>query len=137
MWLGIVLRKWAGTSLKKMLLQNLDVPFSINGAFTEVPVTHDAVVTNTPPYHHRCWLLPMMPWLLNFALITIQKALYLFVLEDKTLMMSKRNLKCGVVSTLFCFVSVHLRLALVQRSQQRFWVFFVTRLCMVEFNLSM
>ena len=33
-----------------MLLQNLYVPFNINGAFTEVQVTHDAMVTNTPLY---------------------------------------------------------------------------------------
>ena len=36
-----------------MLLQNLYASFSINGAFTEVQVTHDAMGTNTPKYHHR------------------------------------------------------------------------------------
>ena len=54
-----------------MLLQNLYVPFSINGAFTDVQVTHDAMGTNTPPYHHRCWLL-------NFVLVTIWMVLFLF-----------------------------------------------------------
>lgn len=43
-----------------MLFQNLYVPFTINGAFTDVPITH-AMDTNTTPYHHRGWLL-------NFAL---------------------------------------------------------------------
>ncbi|MEQ2173318.1 hypothetical protein GOODEAATRI_030946 [Goodea atripinnis] len=43
-----------------MLLQNLYLPFSINGAFTDVQVTH-AMGTNTPLYHHICCLL-------NFAL---------------------------------------------------------------------
>ncbi|MEQ2316861.1 hypothetical protein AMECASPLE_036748 [Ameca splendens] len=33
-----------------------DVPFTTNAAFTDVPVTHDAMGTNTPPYQHRCWL---------------------------------------------------------------------------------
>ena len=45
-----------------VLLQNLYVPFSINGAFTDVQVPH-ATGTNTAPYHHRCWLL-------NFASIS-------------------------------------------------------------------
>ncbi|MEQ2190234.1 hypothetical protein GOODEAATRI_033684 [Goodea atripinnis] len=46
-----------------MLLQKLYEPFNIIGAFTDVKVTH-AMGSNTPPYHHRCWLL-------NFVLITI------------------------------------------------------------------
>ncbi|MEQ2245552.1 hypothetical protein ILYODFUR_029097 [Ilyodon furcidens] len=82
---------------QQMLLQNLDVPFSINGAFTAVPLTHDAMGTNTPPYHHRCWLL-------NFVLIIIQIVLLLFGPS----MISRNNLKCGH-STLFHFGSVHLR----------------------------
>ena len=31
---------------------NVYVSFSINGAFTDVHVTHDAMGTNIPPYHH-------------------------------------------------------------------------------------
>ena len=31
-----------------MLLQNLYVPLSVNGAFTDGQVTHDAMGTNTP-----------------------------------------------------------------------------------------
>lgn len=52
--LGIVLLEKTGTSLKKtssgwlyLLLQILNVPFTINGAFTDV--TRDATGTNTPP----------------------------------------------------------------------------------------
>ena len=92
MWLSIVLLKLAGTSKKKtllgwqhMLLQHLYVPFSINGAFTDVQVTH-AMGTNIPPYHHICWLL-------NFLLITIWMVLFLFGPEDMTSMISKNNLK--------------------------------------------
>ena len=59
-----------------VLLQNLYVPFSINGAFTDVQVPH-ATGTNTAPYHHRCWLL-------NFASITVRMVLFLFGPEDTT-----------------------------------------------------
>lgn len=42
------------------LFQNLNVPLGINSAIKyvlkDVLVTHDAVGTNTPPYHHTCWL---------------------------------------------------------------------------------
>ena len=71
------------------MLQNLYVPFNIYGAFTDVQVTH-AMGTNTPPYHHRCWLL-------NFALITVWIVLFLFGQEDMTSMISKNNLKCRLV----------------------------------------
>ena len=72
-----------------MLLQNLCVPFSINGAFTDMQVTH-AMGTNTPPYHHKCRLL-------NFALITIWMVLLPFGPEDTTSMISKNYLKCGLI----------------------------------------
>ncbi|MEQ2291216.1 hypothetical protein AMECASPLE_011155 [Ameca splendens] len=68
-----------------MLLQNLHVPFSINGAFTDVEVTY-AIGTDTAPYHHTGWLL-------NLALITMQIVLFLFGLEDTTSLISKNNLK--------------------------------------------
>ena len=48
------------------------------------------MATNTPPYHHWCWLL-------NLVLITIWMVLYLFSPEDTTSMISKNNLKCGLV----------------------------------------
>ena len=67
-----------------MLLQNLDVPFSIDGAVTDMYVAH-AMGTNTPPYHHRSWLL-------NFALVTIWMVFFLFCPEDTTAMISKYNL---------------------------------------------
>ncbi|MEQ2198596.1 hypothetical protein XENOCAPTIV_015239 [Xenoophorus captivus] len=41
--------------------QNLHVAFSIYGIFTDVPVNR-AMGSNTPPCHHRFWLL-------NFPLI--------------------------------------------------------------------
>ena len=49
MCLGIVLLKKAGTLSvwQHMLLQNLYVPFSFNGDFTDMTVTHDAMGTNT------------------------------------------------------------------------------------------
>ena len=75
--------------LQHMLLQNLHVPFSIYGAFTDIQVT-PAMGTKTPPYHHRCWL-----W--NFALITIWMVLFLFGPEDTMSMIYKNNLKCGLV----------------------------------------
>lgn len=49
-----------------MLIRNLYVAFSINGCRTDVAVTHDAMVANTPVHHHRFWLL-------NFTLVTIWK----------------------------------------------------------------
>ncbi len=74
---------------KHMLLQNLYVPLSVNGAFTDVQVTH-AMGTYTPSQHHRCWLL-------NFALITIWMVFFLFGLEDSTANISKNDVKCGLV----------------------------------------
>ncbi|MED6237276.1 hypothetical protein ATANTOWER_021960, partial [Ataeniobius toweri] len=73
-----------------MLLQNLYVPFSNNDAFTDVQVTHDAMGTNIPPYHQRCWLL-------NFTLIIIQIVPFLFDPEDTTSVNPKNNFKCGLV----------------------------------------
>ena len=78
-----------------MLLQNLYVPFSTDGAFTDVQV-HHSTGTYTPPYHHRCWLL-------NFALITVWMVLFLFDPEDTTSMISKNNLKCGLVRSQHTF----------------------------------
>ncbi len=66
MWFCIVLLKYAWTSLEKMsswrqhiVLQNLYVLFSINGAITEVQVTF-AKGTDTTPYHDRPWLLDLL-----------------------------------------------------------------------------
>ena len=60
----------------------------MNGAFTDVQVTH-AMATDTPPYHHRCWLL-------NFVLITIWMVLYLFSPVDTT-----PKMKCGLTTAHF------------------------------------
>lgn len=43
-----------------MLSQKLPVPFSINGAATDVQVTY-AMGTNTSPRGHRCWLFELCP----------------------------------------------------------------------------
>ncbi len=76
MWFCIVLLKYAWTSLEKMsswrqhiVLQNLYVLFSINGAITEVQVTF-AKGTDTTPYHDR-------PWLLDLLLVTVWMILFL------------------------------------------------------------
>ncbi len=75
MWFCIVLLKYAWTSLEKMsswrqhiVLQNLYVLFSINGAITEVQVTF-AKGTDTTPYHDR-------PWLLDLLLVTVWMILF-------------------------------------------------------------
>ncbi len=77
MWFCIVLLKYAWTSLEKMsswrqhiVLQNLYVLFSINGAITEVQVTF-AKGTDTTPYHDR-------PWLLDLLLVTVWMILFFF-----------------------------------------------------------
>ncbi len=76
MWFCIVLLKYAWTSLEKMsswrqhiVLPNLYVLFSINGAITEVQVTF-AKGTDTTPYHDR-------PWLLDLLLVTVWMILFL------------------------------------------------------------
>ncbi len=77
MWFCIVLLKYAWTSLEKMssrrqhiVLQNLYVLFSINGAITEVQVTF-AKGTDTTPYQDR-------PWLLDLLLVTVWMILFFF-----------------------------------------------------------
>lgn len=56
---------------------------SINGAFTDVQVTH-AMGSNRPTYHRY--------WLLHFAVATIRLFL-LFSLEDATSMISKKTIR--------------------------------------------
>ena len=51
---------------------------------TDVLVTH-VMGTNSPPHHHRCWLL-------NFALTTIWMVLSLFGPEDTMSIISRNNL---------------------------------------------
>lgn len=72
-----------------MLLQNLYVLLSLNGAFMNVQVTRDAMCTDTPPNHHRGWLL-------NFATITVWMVLFLFGLDDPMASISKKDMKCGL-----------------------------------------
>ena len=76
-------------SLKKMaskrqhmLLQNVYISFSVNGAFT-VQVTH-AVGTNTPPYHDRPW---------NFTVVTIWMVFFFFGTENTMSIIPITNLK--------------------------------------------
>ncbi len=77
---GFALSCWNmhGRPWKKMsswrqhiVLQNLYVLFSINGAITEVQVTF-AKGTDTTPYHDR-------PWLLDLLLVTVWMILFFFV----------------------------------------------------------
>ena len=117
-----------------MLLQNLYVPFSIYGAVTDVQVPHDAIGTNTPPYHHRCWLM-------NFVLITIRMVLFLFGQEDTTSMISKNNLQCGLVRPQHTFplCASPLQMSSGQEKPAPFldvvdiWL----SLCIVEFQLAL
>ena len=67
-----------------MLLQNLCEAFNIHGAFKDEQVTHDGLGTNTPPYHHRHWLLKL-------ALVTVQMVLFLFITEDTMSVIWKMN----------------------------------------------
>lgn len=60
----------------RVFFQNLNIPFSINDAITDVQVT-PVMGRNTPLYQHRCWL-----W--TFALVTIWMIIFLFSLKDIT-----------------------------------------------------
>ncbi len=86
------LLKYAWTSLEKMsswrqhiVLQNLYVLFSINGAITEVQVTF-AKGTDTTPYHDR-------PWLLDLLLVTVWMILFFFGPEHTASIPPKKYLK--------------------------------------------
>ncbi len=123
MWFCIVLLKYAWTSLEKMsswrqhiVLQNLYVLFSINGAITEVQVTF-AKGTDTTPYHDR-------PWLLDLLLVTV------WMILSSSLVRSTRrpflpkntwNTDSSDHSTHFHCVMVHPRCLRAQRSRWRFW----------------
>ncbi len=92
MWFCIVLLKYAWTSLEKMsswrqhiVLQNLYVLFSINGAITEVQVTF-AKGTDITPYHDR-------PWLLDLLLVTVWMILFFFGPEHTASIPPKKYLK--------------------------------------------
>ena len=63
-----------------MSLQNLYEPFSINGAFTDVTVTHDAMDTNTSS---QMLLLKVV------LLLTLWTVLFLFRQEDTTFRICK------------------------------------------------
>ncbi len=84
--------EYAWTSLEKMsswrqhiVLQNLYVTFSINGAITEVQVTF-AKGTDTTPYHDR-------PWLLDLLLVTVWMILFFFGPEHTASIPPKKYLK--------------------------------------------
>ncbi len=107
MWFCIVLLKYAWTSLENMsswrqhiVLQNLYVLFSINGAITEVQVTF-AKGTDTTPYHDR-------PWLLDLLLVTVWMILFFFGPEHTASISSQKipeiliHLTTVHVSTVWC-----------------------------------
>ena len=64
--------------------------YTVNRALTDFTVTHDAMGTNTPTYHLRCWLLKLV-------LVIIWMNLFLFSVAVTASMISKNNLRCGVV----------------------------------------
>ncbi len=110
------------TSLEKMsswrqhiVLQNLYVLFSINGAITEVQVTF-AKGTDTTPYHDR-------PWLLDLLLVTVWMILFFFGPEHTASIPPKNtwNTDSSDHSTRFHCVMVHPRCLRAQRSRRRFW----------------
>ncbi len=122
MWFCIVLLKYAWTSLEKMsswrqhiVLQNLYVLFSINGAITEVQVTF-AKGTDTTPYHDR-------PWLLDLLLVTVWMILFFFCPEHTVSIPPKKHLNTDSSDHSTCFhcVMVHPRCLRAQRSRRRFW----------------
>ncbi len=122
MWFCIVLLKYAWTSLEKMsswrqhiVLQNLYVLFSINGAITEVQVTF-AKGTDTTPYHDR-------PWLLDLLLVTVWMILSSLVRSTRRPFLPKNtwNTDSSDHSTRFHCVMVHPRCLQAQRSRRRFW----------------
>ncbi len=71
--------------LQHIVLQNLYVLFSINGAITEVQVTF-AKGTDTTPYHDR-------PWLLDLLLVTVWMILFFFGPEHTASIPPKKYLK--------------------------------------------
>ncbi len=117
MWFCIVLLKYAWTSLEKMsswrqhiVLQNLYVPFSINGAITEVQVTF-AKGTDTTPYHDR-------PWLLDLLLVTVWMILFFFGPEHTASIPPKKYLKYWFIWPQYTFPLCD---GPAQRSRRRFW----------------
>ncbi len=105
MWFCIVLLKYAWTSLEKMsswrqhiVLQNLYVLFSINGAITEVQVTF-AKGTDTTPYHDR-------PWLLDLLLVTVWMILFFFGPQHTVSIPPKKYLPIFLWGTLFLNISI-------------------------------
>ena len=80
-----------------------------------------AQVAWAPPYHHRSCLLKLV-------LVTIWMVLFLISPKDTTSMISKSILKCGH-STFFHSLSVYLRGAWAQRSQQCFWTLSIFGFC--------
>ena len=101
-----------------MLLQNLCGPFSINGTFTDVTVVREAMGTNTPRHHHKCWVL-------NFSLAAIWTVIFLFSQEVMASMISEKNLKCGLYShysTLLYSQQVHVRWAAAFLDAVDMWI---------------
>ncbi len=71
--------------MQHIVLQNLYVLFSINGAITEVQVTF-AKGTDTTPYHDR-------PWLLDLLLVTVWMILFFFGPEHTASIPPQKYLK--------------------------------------------
>ncbi len=98
-----------------IVLQNLYVLFSINGAITEVQVTF-AKGTDTTPYHDR-------PWLLDLLLVTVWMILFFFGPEHTASIPPKNYLKYWFIWPQYTFplCDGHPRCLRAQRSRRRFW----------------
>ncbi len=121
---GFALSCWNmhGRPWKKMsswrqhiVLQNLYVLFSINGAITEVQVTF-AKGTDTTPYHDR-------PWLLDLLLVTVWMILFFFGPEHTASIPPKKYLKYWFIWPQYTFPLCDgpSRCLRTQRSRRRFW----------------
>ncbi len=98
-----------------IVLQNLYVLFSINGAITEVQVTFAKGHWHNP-YHDR-------PWLLDLLLVTVWMILFFFGPSTRRPFLPKNtwNTDSSDHSTRFHCVMVHPRCLRAQRSRRRFW----------------
>ncbi len=122
MWFCIVLLKYAWTSLEKMsswrqhiVLQNLYVLFSINGAITEVQVTLPRSLTQThtmtdPGFWTCCW-------------VTVWMILFFFGPEHTASIPPKKYLKYWFIWPQYTFPLCDgpSQMPPSQRSRRRFW----------------
>ncbi len=122
MWFCIVLLKYAWTSLEKMsswrqhiVLQNLYVLFSINGAITEVQVTLPRALTHPIPWQTLAFGLVAGNSLDDPFLLWVRSTRHPFLPKNTW------NTDSSDHSTRFHCVMVHPRCLRAQRSRRHFW----------------